>query len=263
ERIQKWLEDYETGRLIREGLVVALVGKPNVGKSSLLNRMLNEEAAIVHHVPGTTRDPIERPIQLGGFSLRLVDTAGIREASDYVEQKGIERSKDWIEKSDLILALFDRSCPLEDEDIKIFEAASKKKCLFLFNKSDLKACWSLEDFLKFFSPFNISLSERQVISISTKTEEGIVCLEKSIPQLFGIDSLENQEILYLNQVRHKNALLKALNALDLALKNLSSYSVEFIATDIRVASEALGEIVGEISTEDVLEDIFSRFCIGK
>jgi tRNA modification GTPase len=258
-QIDTWLADYELGRILREGLIVVLIGKPNVGKSSLLNLLSREEAAIVHHQPGTTRDAIERLINLGGLAVRLIDTAGIREAKGEVEGIGIERSRQWFEKADLVLALFDTSSPLDPEDYEIAELASKKKSIFIFNKIDMPPAWDLHP-----TAGLIKKIPGEIVSLSAKTGEGLKDLEKKIPKMFSITEFEKGDHLFLNQLRHKEALEKGRAALCSASEALKRhYSPEFVTTDILAATNHLGEIIGEVTTEHILEDIFGRFCIGK
>jgi len=253
-QLEQWSSDYELGRLIREGPVVVLLGKPNVGKSSLLNFLCREEAAIVHSEPGTTRDAIERVVHWEGMALRLIDTAGIREGEGEVERMGIERSRRWYEKAHLILALFDGSSPWNSEDGQIAELASKKKCLMVVNKSDLPASDRRFSFPK----------DIPTICISAKTGEGIRDLQTHLLQLLGVEGHLKENTLLLNQLRHKESLEKAQISLQSAYEGLQkSLSPEFVATDTMAAAQAIGEIIGEVTTDHILEDIFNRFCIGK
>ncbi len=255
-QINQWLSDYEMGRMIREGLVVVLIGKPNVGKSSLLNQLVKEDAAIVHEQPGTTRDAIEKNIQLGGVSVRLVDTAGIREAKETIEQEGIARSHRWLDRADLVLALFDLSTPLQKEDYEIASLASKKNSLFILNKTDLSPQWREEAL--------VSYCSRPPLRISSKTGHCVGDLEKYIPQLFGIKSWENTQYAWINQLRHKEALESGRASLTASLNGLlQKHSPEFVAAGILAAAHYLGEIMGEMTHENILENIFGRFCIGK
>ncbi len=259
-QIQQWLIDYELGKILREGLTIALIGKPNVGKSSLLNLLVKEDAAIVHDEPGTTRDAIERQISLNGLSVRFVDTAGMRETEGVVEQKGIERSRQWFEKADLVLVLLDVSSPLEKEDFEVLELAKSKKSILILNKVDLPAAWSPTDLV----PESSVIPAEAGIPLSTKTSAGLKDLELAIFSQFGIQDLEKEDHLLLNQLRHKQALEKALSSLSTAIQALENhYSPEFVAADIQSSIRYLGEIIGEVSTEDVLGEIFGRFCIGK
>jgi len=259
-QIEAWISDYETGRLIREGLSVVLLGKPNVGKSSLLNRLAKEEAAIVHSEPGTTRDAIERAFQLGGLTLKVVDTAGIREARGEVERVGIERSKRWFEKADLVLALFDSSAPFTEEDRQVAGLASTKRAFFILNKADLPPAWDPSPLLSFY----IKDGMGQVLSLSAKTGAGIQDLEEALPSFFGLNALEKSDHLLLNQLRHKKALQDARASLERAQEGLRKrLSPDLIAAELMAGSHHLGEIIGELNTDQILEEIFSRFCIGK
>lgn len=255
-QLKEWLKDYELGRILREGLSIALLGKPNVGKSSLLNYLVKEEAAIVHDQPGTTRDVIEKPINLGGLAIRLLDTAGIRKTGESVESKGIEKSKVWLQKADLVLALFDTSENINDNDRELVKLIKPRNSLILLTKSDLPKKWTLKDLL---GDLN-----KPSLSISTKTGDGLSELEKYIPTLFGIPEMNKPGQLLINQLRHKLALEKSIDCLSQALEAMQNkIGVELVATDVMRAAQAVGEIVGEISSEHILEDIFSRFCIGK
>ncbi len=260
DQMQEWLDGYERGRILREGLIVALIGKPNVGKSSLLNALTREEAAIVHAEPGTTRDVIEKQIQLKGISLRLIDTAGIRDATGEVEREGIERSRRWLARADLVLALLDPSRALEPEDFAIFSHLENKKILLILNKQDLPSVWTLNDLTTRF-PF---LSQAPSCQISAKTGWGMKALEDKIPALFELEEFQKMESLILNHERHRVAIEKSVAALRTAREGLmAGISFELISADVLQAANAMGEIIGEVTTEHILEDIFGRFCIGK
>ncbi len=255
--LKKWIADYDLGRIIREGPLVVLIGKPNVGKSSLLNALVHEEAAIVHHQPGTTRDSIEKRINLGGLSLRLIDTAGIRKAHESVEKEGIYRSKAWLEKADLVLLLLDPSLPLEEADFDLIKLVSAKKTFFLLNKSDLPFLWQIGEKLP-------HLASASYLKISAKTGQGLRELENKIPELFGVADFEKGSQVMINQLRHKQALQQAAFCLENAILSLNQKaSPELISADLSHAANYIGEIIGEVSTEHILEDIFNRFCIGK
>lgn len=257
KQLEIWIQDYELGRILREGLIVSLIGKPNVGKSSLLNYLVKEDAAIVHDAPGTTRDVIEKRINLGGIALSLVDTAGIRETSEVVEKEGILRSKAWLDKSDLVLALFDSSAPLTSEDLELISLISNKKSLLLLTKSDLPSLWSLKD-------LPLKCQPTDCLKVSTKTSLGLKELEKKIPSIFGLNDLEKDSHVLLNQLRHKQALENGLHSLNQAIQSLEEKaSPEWVAGDVMRTAQFVGEIIGEVTTEHVLDDIFSRFCIGK
>lgn len=257
QQLKTWLNDYEFGRMLREGLSVVLIGKPNVGKSSLLNSLVNEEVAIVHEQAGTTRDSIEKQVQWAGLLIRFVDTAGIRDTLEHVEKVGIDRSRAWIQKADLVLALFDCSRPLSVEDFEIWKEIRNKKCLVLLTKSDLPPQWNIKQLDKsgISHPFH---------AISTLKDIGLKELQSKIPQLFGIESFENEGCILVNQMRHKQALEASLQSVDQAILGLlKNASPEFIANDVMIAAKCLGEIIGEVHHEHVLEEIFNRFCIGK
>lgn len=255
-QLQSWVEDYELGRIFREGLTVVLAGKPNVGKSSLLNALSKEDAAIVHEQPGTTRDAIERRINLGGLAIRLVDTAGIRDATELVEKVGIDRSKVWFEKADLLLALFDTSCPLVNDDFDLVKIASKRKSLILLTKSDLPSQWKLSDLL--------GETQLPFLSLSTLKAFGLDELQVMIPQLFALEEFEKGNHLMISQLRHREALQKSIGSIKAAIELIDEkLSPELIAVNVMEAAHHIGEIIGEVNSEHVLDDIFSRFCIGK
>ncbi len=262
KQINLWINDYEKGRILREGLRVVLLGKPNVGKSSLLNQLVQEDAAIVHSQAGTTRDPVEKNIVLGGLAIKLVDTAGLRKIAGEVESIGIERSLAWYEKADLILAMFDLSRPLDQDDQDLLNLLGSKPVLFIYNKMDLNAQWDPKDL---YEKFNlIKVENIREISISAKNSEGLKDLEKIIPESFGLADFIRKEQFFINQMRHREALSKARIALEAASKSLDlSSSPELVASDVLLATQYLGQIIGEVSVEDVLEAIFSKFCIGK
>jgi tRNA modification GTPase len=243
----------EEGQILREGLSLVIVGKPNVGKSSLLNVLLEEERAIVTPIPGTTRDIIEESLNLKGVPVRLLDTAGIRDTEDPVEIQGVLRSRSLLEKADLILWVLDSSNPLTQEDRDILELVEEKKVLGVLNKIDL--------------PPQIGEEADQILA-------GIPWVKISAKEKIGIETLKDQifemvmktpvESVWVTNVRHKNALVRAQQSLLKALESVAQrMSGEFIAVDLRAALDSLGEIVGETTTEDILTEIFSTFCIGK
>ncbi|MDO8644786.1 MAG: tRNA uridine-5-carboxymethylaminomethyl(34) synthesis GTPase MnmE [bacterium] len=276
KRIQLLLSSFEEGRKFREGVRVALCGRPNVGKSSLLNALLLNERAIVHHEPGTTRDTLEETINLNGIPVRLIDTAGIRRAGPVnghplelrsrrtvprgrpvatrsissVEEEGIRRSFEQIQKADLILFLVDQSEKFLDEDRSLYEQVAGKNPLVIFNKSDL--------------PGKIDSSLQPVLKISAKKREGIEELKKIIfEKIRGSSKLSSTELLLTN-VRHKNCLEQSLAVLEKVAESVQKeMSLEFLAADLLIASNHLAEITGEITHDEVLGEIFSKFCIGK
>jgi len=248
----------ETGKILREGLKTAIVGKPNVGKSSLLNALLREERAIVTSYPGTTRDVIEEMVNLRGIPLVIMDTAGIREHSlDLIEKIGVERSKKTIQSAELILFIIDLSTPLTEEDHYIAKIIAEfnpqAKVILVGNKVDLPQQVSDED-----------LSLSPLLKISATLGTGIEDLEQKIYEMFITAELTTPDTVFVTNLRHKDALIRAKDAVwDAKKTNENNFSEEFIALDLRQALNALGEIIGETVTEDILDRIFSQFCVGK
>lgn len=259
-KIKKLLSTYNTGHLIRDGARVSILGKPNVGKSSLLNTLLQKERAIVSHIPGTTRDYIEESIDIHGIPFTFVDTAGIRDTKDDIEIHGIHFSKENIQSSDLIIALFDISNSLDDDDLKVIKIIKEAqyqnntiKTLFVGNKSDLSELYKKE--------LN-SIIKEGFITISAKTHKGIDELKSKISSLFLTDISFDSTMI--SRLRHKIALEKSIESLTTAMTTLDNkISYEFVTLDIKNAIHSLAEIVGEVSSDDVLNNIFSNFCIGK
>ncbi len=251
-------ESYRRGQLRREGVRAAIIGKPNVGKSSLMNLLLGTDRAIVTATPGTTRDVIEDSIQVGPYELVLQDTAGIRESMDEIERIGIERSKRSLEEAGLVLAVFDSSEPLTAEDVKIADHVRGRIGLAILNKNDLPQRTGDGD-LKALG------IEVPIISFSTVLAEGIDHLKCEL--LSAIESLEGPcsgEELVISRERHRDALARALEALEAARHSaLQSMPPEMIAVDVTLAADALGQLTGEVHTEDVLDAVFREFCIGK
>ena len=258
QRVDKLLQTAKTGKAIRQGIKLAIVGKPNVGKSSLFNRLLGEERAIVTDIAGTTRDYIEETVNLKGIPISLIDTAGIRETSDLVERIGVERSLQKLKEADVVLFVLDASKEKpSEEDLKLARLVEgvKKPTIVVLNKIDLGRKLDLSQ---------LPLKAERVVEVSAKTGEGIEKLADVILEVSGVQTAEGGNI-YIS-VRHEELLKKAKKALENALKYLREgefYSPEILMLDIREASDALGEIIGEVTTEDVLGQIFSTFCIGK
>jgi tRNA modification GTPase len=241
------------GRLLREGARVVIAGRPNVGKSSLLNRLLKEDRAIVTAVPGTTRDVIEEAINLDGVMLQLVDTAGIRETEDPLEREGIKRSRSAQKDADLLVIVIDGSLPLADDDRRLIEDAAAGKYVVAVNKTDLGVKVDAS-----------AMGSRSCVAISAKTGEGIDRLRLAIrSQLVG-GGTESTDGVMVTNVRHQAALERAREALDQAKASVAAEMAdELVAVDVRAATDALGEITGTITTDEILEQIFSTFCIGK
>lgn len=256
--INKLINSYDKGKKIKEGIKTAIIGKPNVGKSTLLNSLLKEERAIVTHIPGTTRDIIEEVINVRGIPLVLVDTAGIRETEDLVENIGVEKSKEIIEKSDLILFVLDASRELEKDDHQIIELIreNNKKAIILLNKIDLSRKITRE---------NIDFFDGEILEISAKEETGIEEMEERIYNYILEEDVEDSsEKLVITNIRHKSALEKTKEAVENIFETIDSeMPMDLISVDLKEALDSLSEITGEISSEDILDHVFSNFCVGK
>jgi tRNA modification GTPase len=247
------LATFDSCRLLREGLSVLILGRPNVGKSSLLNRLLGEARAIVSEMPGTTRDTIEECLLLGGIPLRLIDTAGVRDSHHPVEVEGIRRSKAKVDGADLILLVIDGSRPLLDDDHTSLATCANRRTLLVVNQSD-------RPLLPLPEPF----ASLPLVQVSAHTGEGMERLQAAILSFFQGSEGEARETVLLSDQRHYQALLGARAALHAYLDALrSGLSPEFLAIELRTALRSLGEITGETASEDLLDRIFSRFCIGK
>ena len=251
--MQGMISSANEGRILREGLNVVIVGKPNVGKSSLLNALLMEKRAIVTEIPGTTRDVIEEYINLEGIPLKIIDTAGIRETEDVVEKIGVEKSKEKIEEADLIIMMLDISNELDEEDKEIVNYIKDKKYIILLNKADLEKKIDL-------TQYGI---DGDVLEVSAKTGEGLTNLKETIKHMFFKGEIAATEVMITNN-RHKEALLRAKERCIAALETLESkLSIDLASIDVRSAWSFLGEITGETMEEDIIDKIFSEFCIGK
>ncbi|MEX5286115.1 tRNA uridine-5-carboxymethylaminomethyl(34) synthesis GTPase MnmE [Selenomonas sputigena] len=257
EAISAMIGTAHTGRILSDGLETAIVGKPNVGKSSLLNALLREERAIVTDIPGTTRDSIEEYVNIGGVPLRIIDTAGIRATDDAVERIGVEKARTYVENAALILALFDGSLPLEAEDEDILCLLEGKEAFLLVTKSDLPRRLDLEGLRERFPG-------RLVLEITTKEETGLAPLRDALVRhVYGGSDTKVSEN-FIDDLRTKDILEKVEACLLEALHSLESgMGVDFISIDLRVAWEKLGEITGDTINDDIMNEIFSRFCVGK
>lgn len=253
EKISDLLKTRNGGKILREGLETAIIGKPNVGKSSLLNFLAETDRAIVTEIPGTTRDGIEEFVNIRGIPLKIIDTAGIRNSDNLVEKIGIERAKDYAKNADLILALFDGSKNLSVEDEEIFSLLENKDAVILLTKSDLPQILTDDTVKKF--------TDKKIISISTKTNEGMEKLfDEIVDKVGNIDS----ENIFIRDEREADLLRRALKHLQEAkITAKKNIGIDFISIDLRVVLELLSEITGESVSEDVLNEIFSKFCIGK
>lgn len=243
------------GKILREGLNVVIVGKPNVGKSSLLNALVMENRAIVTEIAGTTRDVIEEYINIDGIPLKIVDTAGIRETEDIVEKIGVEKSKQKINEADLIILMLDVSRKLDNEDREIIEFIKDKNYILILNKMDLEAELNIEEISH--------LNKAHIIEVSALTGMGIDKLKQLIKSMFFKGQIAANDLIVTN-TRHKEALMRAREKCEAALKTLElGLSIDFASIDARDAWTSLGEITGDTMEEDLLDKIFSEFCIGK
>lgn len=257
ERIESLRKTYSQGKILREGVTTAIVGRPNVGKSSLLNALLNFDRAIVAEVPGTTRDIIEEAVNVRGIALNIMDTAGIRSHGDVVELEGIRRTKAALAGADLVLAVFDGSMELTGEDLETVEAVKGKKIIPVVNKRDLETRMDTKRLREI-------LGGAPLVFISARQREGINELEDAIHQKIWDSRIDLTENIFITRMRHEEKLQKASEALEGAQRSLEdSLPLEFLAADLRSALDWLGEITGESFTDEVLDKIFSEFCIGK
>jgi len=256
EEIRKLLASARQGRVLREGVSTAIIGRPNVGKSSLLNALARENRAIVTDIPGTTRDIIEEMVTVRGIPLRLVDTAGIRETADLVEQIGVQRSRKALEEADLILLVVNSGEPMTEEDRKLLAMVKDRNAILVANKADLPLRLDLQDLESAFPG--------RVVQTSTVGEPGLAQLEDKIAELFLSGEVETEDFTYLSNARHIRLLTQAEDALAEALRHLEEQiPVDMIGIDLRRAWSLLGEIIGEEVGEALLDQIFSQFCLGK
>lgn len=255
-QISKLLHSADEGKMIHEGIKTVILGKPNAGKSSLLNLLVGEEKAIVTDIAGTTRDILEEQIMLHGISLRMIDTAGIRDTNDVVEKIGVDKAKEYAKDADLILYVADASVSLDANDREIMEMLKNKKTIVLLNKSDLNTVVTQEDIKR--------QVDAPVLLISAREETGMEELEETIKQLFFTGEINFNDEVYITNIRHKTALEEAKKSLELVEKSIEMDMPEdFYTIDLMSAYESLGSIIGESVGEDLVNEIFSKFCTGK
>lgn len=265
-QLQDLIESADRGKLFHEGIDTVIAGKPNAGKSSLLNALIGEERAIVTEIAGTTRDILRETISLGNLTLNIMDTAGIRETEDVVEHIGVDRARQSIEQADLIICVLDSSCPLDENDRRIFELIRDKKSILLLNKSDMEQVISTEDVGKELKGMGLiqNPADMQILEISAKEETGLSLLTDRIQDLFYHGDLDFNDQVFITNVRQKNKLIEAFDY----LKNVSesidmNMPEDFLSIDLMGAYGALGEITGEETGEDLINEIFDKFCMGK
>ena len=253
QKIEKLEDTFESGKILKEGVNTAIIGKPNVGKSSLLNALLHENRAIVTEVAGTTRDTIEEYVTMKGIPLKLIDTAGIRKTTDIVENIGIEKSKKVIDEAELVLLLLDAGTGLSLEDKELLELVKPKKHIILINKIDIESKIQISE-----------LNDENIIEISIKNGMGLDKLEDKIEEIFSINELETDDHVMITNVRHQALIMNAKNELKNALNSAQNgIPLDMLSIDISNSIQNLGEITGETVSEDVIKGIFAKFCLGK
>lgn len=256
DELNRLLDTADNGRIITEGIKTVILGKPNVGKSSLMNSLLGEDRAIVTDIAGTTRDVLEENIRLNGISLNIIDTAGIRDTEDLVEKIGVEKAKNLAETADLIIMILDSSSELDDDDIEIIDIINDKKAVILLNKSDLKTVTSADDVRK--------LTDKEIITVSVKEGTGLNILTERIKEMFYIGDITYNDEVYLTNERHKSAIADAIYSLQCVISSIDNGMPEdFFTIDLMNSYETLGTIIGEQVGDDLVNEIFSKFCMGK
>lgn len=268
-RVKKLIASAENGKMLKEGIKTVILGKPNAGKSSLLNTLVGEEKAIVTDIAGTTRDVLEENISLNGISLNIIDTAGIRETKDYVEKIGVERAKSYAGIADLIIYMADSSVSLDENDKEIVEIIGNKKCIVLLNKTDLKQKIEEDDIKELFKNSDNaekdSLSENvKIIRTSTKENTGIEDFENAVTEMFFHGEIVSDDEVCITNMRHKEALTDACQSLmQVKLSIEDGMPEDFYSIDLMSAYISLGSIIGEEINDDLVDEIFSKFCMGK
>ena len=256
KRVESLLKNSDNGKLLKEGISTVIVGKPNAGKSSLMNTLVGEERAIVTDIAGTTRDVLEEQINLNGILLNVIDTAGIRETEDVVEKIGVDKAKKYLNQADLIIYVVDSSTALDENDFEIMELLKDRQAIILLNKSDLEPLITSDEIRKYV--------DKRMISISAKEQKGIEELEDAIKELFFAGEVSFNDEVYITNIRHKNSLQEALSSLKLVLQSIADEMPEdFYSIDLMNAYEELGVIIGEVVEDDLVNEIFSKFCTGK
>ncbi len=267
EDMSSLLKTADEGRIIREGVVAAIIGRPNAGKSSLLNALLETNRAIVSSIPGTTRDVLEEAMSINGILIRLLDTAGIREAGDELEEEGIRRSTEALNQAELILLVIDGSQELSEEDYMLMRSSARKKRVLVLNKTDLPGKVKVDNIHRVLGENLPEPHEEQttkVVSISAKTRAGLEQLRSEVGRVLLSGRLEARDSVMITRLRHKQALTSAHDAMVHSIKAIEQeLSSDCVAVDLRASLNFLGEITGSVSTEDILDRVFAEFCIGK
>ena len=256
EEIENLISSFNNGKVITEGIDTVIIGKPNVGKSSLLNMLVGEKRAIVTDIAGTTRDTLIEHISLGGINLNIADTAGIRETDDIVEKIGVDKAFEYADNSNLIIMVVDSSVEMNEEDYSLFEYIKDKKAVILLNKSDLNTITSEDDIKKY--------TDKKIIQISAKEETGINELSGYIKEQFLSGNINDNSNLIITNIRHKDLLSESLESLNQVIISIDSCMPEdFFTIDLVNSYECLGRIIGEEVSDDVIKKVFEKFCMGK
>ena len=263
--IAKLIDSFENGKVWSEGINTVIVGKPNAGKSSLLNAIVGTDRAIVTDIPGTTRDTIEENVMFQGINLHMIDTAGIRNTEDTVEKIGVQKSIDHIEDADLVLYVVDSSVPLSEEDMDIMNLVKNRKCIVLLNKNDLEQIVSENVIREMFSNIDANAFENvHIISSSTMKENGMVAFSKLLSDLFINGYVKMNDEVVITNIRHKEALMASEESLQKVLESIDMCMPEdFFSIDLMSAYSSLGYIIGEEVGDDLVQEIFTKFCMGK
>lgn len=257
EKMKQLLDTAQSGKMIRDGVMATIVGRPNAGKSSLMNALLREERAIVTNIPGTTRDSIEEFMNIDGIPLRLIDTAGIRETDDVVEHLGVEKAKEYLSKADIVFTVIDGSTPLTEEERHILQSVDGRPSIVFINKSDEKQC-IVKDDIKSIGTFT------RIESISAMQGEGLHIVRDVVKDLVYSGHVESNHSMMLSNIRHIQLMKEAYKMLEESRNGIRNYMpIDFVVTDIRSAWELLGEITGDSLRESMIDELFKRFCLGK
>ena len=264
EKLHNLISSADNGKLMKEGISTVIVGKPNAGKSSLLNRLIGEERAIVTDIAGTTRDVLQESIKLHGIGLNMIDTAGIRNTEDIVEKIGVEKAKEYAAKADLILYVVDASVPLDESDQDIVSVIQNKKVIVLLNKSDLDMVVTEQELNEYFYHKSEKKKSIRIIRTSTKENIGMDEFEEVIKDLFFKGEIKANNEVIITNMRHKEALMEAEKSMQMVMESLQDHMPEdFYSIDLMSAYASLGTIIGEEVGEDLVNEIFSKFCMGK
>lgn len=255
--IEELLSVAKQGKILREGIATAIIGRPNVGKSSLLNALVQENKAIVTDIPGTTRDIIEEYVNVRGIPLRLVDTAGIRETEDIVERIGVERSRQALKEADLILFVLNNNEELTEEDLRLFEAVKGLEYIVIVNKTDLEQKLNMDE-------VHALVGDKKIVTTSLLKEEGIEQLESAIATSFFAGDIDSGDLTYVSNARHIQLLRQAKQALEDAMNSLEmGMPLDIVQIDVTRTWEFLGEIIGDTASDSLIDQLFSQFCLGK